>query len=162
MAQNVRAVPEGYNTLSPLLVVRGADQAIEFYKKAFGAEVRGIGRGPGNKVIHAALKIGDSTLMLSDEFPEWHSLGPQSFGGTGTTIHIYVENADAFFARAIAAGATAAMPMMDAFWGDRYGKLTDPFGHAWSVATHVKDLTPAEMESAIKEACAGMAKQAGQ
>jgi PhnB protein len=162
MAQNVRAIPEGYHTLSPLLVVRGAEQAIEFYKKAFGAELRGMSRGPGNKVIHAALKIGDSMLMLSDEFPEWHSLGPQSFGGTGTTIHIYVEDADAFFARALAAGATPTMPMMDAFWGDRYGKLADPFGHAWSVATHVKDLTPEEMERAVQQACAGMAKPAGQ
>jgi PhnB protein len=145
MASRVEPIPSGFHTLTPHLVVKGASQAIEFYKKAFGAEE--IGRAPspdGKSIMHAELKIGDSRLMLVDEFPEMDCRGPQSIGGTPVTIHMYVKDADAAFSRAVAAGAQVRMPLADMFWGDRYGVLTDPFGHAWSIATHKEDVTPEE------------------
>lgn len=142
----VKPVPEGYHTITPHLIVRDAARAIEFYKEAFGAVE--LGRAPtpgGGKLMHATIKIGDSMLMLADEFPEWGAVGPQSLGGCPTTIHIFTEDADALYARAIKAGATANMPPADAFWGDRYGKLTDPFGHQWSIATRKEEPTQEEM-----------------
>jgi PhnB protein len=145
--KKVRAIPEGYHTLTPHLVVRGAAQAIEFYKRAFGAVERARMPGPGGLLMHADLMIGDSVLMLCDEMPgmeRW--VAPDSLKGTTAALHLYVEDADAAFARAIAAGAKTSMPLMDAFWGDRYGKLTDPFGHEWSIATHQHDYTPEEMK----------------
>src|SRR5579863_10495232 len=142
----VKAIPDGFHTLTPHLTVRDAQRALDFYQKAFGAEVLQVGYAPGGgKIIHASVKIGDSMLMLNDEFPEWGALSPSSTGGTGVSIHMYVENADAAFERAVSAGATVKMPIMDAYWGSRYGQVVDPFGHTWSIATHVRDMTEEEV-----------------
>ena len=160
MSQSVQAVPHGFHTLTPHLVVRNADQAIEFYKKAFGAELQGeIARGPDGKVMHAVLRIGDSNLMLNDEMPEMGALSPLSSGGSSVTIHIYTQNVDSAFERATKAGAKTAMPLADQFWGDRYGVVKDPYGHQWSLAAHVKDLSPQEMKRAMTEAMAKMPPQ---
>jgi len=141
--KKVRAIPEGYHTATPYLVIRGAADAIDFYKKGFGAVERSRSAGPGGLLMHAELRIGDSLVMLCDEMPgmtRWVS--PHSLNGTSVAVHLYVEDADALFARATAAGAAVSMPLMDAFWGDRFGKLTDPFGHEWTIATHKHDYTP--------------------
>jgi PhnB protein len=149
----VNAIPAGYHVATPALCVRGAAEAIEFYKKAFGAIEKGRHAMPdGKTILHAHLRIGESALMLVDEMPDFKCFSPQTLKGTPVTIHIYVENVDAFVSQAVAAGAKVTMPVMDAFWGDRYGKIEDPYGHEWSVATHMRDLTPAEMEAAAKEA----------
>jgi uncharacterized glyoxalase superfamily protein PhnB len=156
---SVKPVPEGYHTLTPSLTVRDAARAIEFYKQAFGAEVRGgVAKGPDGKVMHAELQIGDSVIMLTDEFPEFGSLSPQSSGGAGMSLHIYVDGVDAAFDRAVKAGAQVEMPVSDQFWGDRYGKLKDPFGHKWSIATHVKDMSADEMKRSMDEAMQKMGK----
>jgi len=148
-----KACPQGMQTVTPHLVCAGASDAIEFYKKAFGAvEVCRI-PGRADKLVHAAIQIGDSTVMLADEFPEWGSVGPKSLKGTPVTIHLYVQDADAFFARAVGAGAKTIMPLDDMFWGDRYGVLEDPFGHRWSVATHIRDVSLEEMQEAAKSMC---------
>jgi len=149
----VKAVPEGMHTVTPHLVCAGAAEAIEFYKNAFGAEEMARLPGPQGKLMHAAVRIGDSTVMLVDEFPEWGSLGPKSLKGTPVTIHLYVDNVDAFVERAVAAGAKVTMPLDNTFWGDRYGQLEDPFGHRWSVATHVRDVSPEEIREGAKKAC---------
>jgi PhnB protein len=149
---SVKPVPDGYHTLTPFLTVRDAARAIEFYKQAFGAVERGVMKGPDGKVMHAELKIGDSIIMLSDEFPEFGSLSPQSSGGAGMGLHIYLDGVDAAFDRAVKAGAEIEMPVADQFWGDRYGKLKDPFGHKWSIATHTKDLSMDEMKQSMSEA----------
>jgi uncharacterized glyoxalase superfamily protein PhnB len=152
---SVKPVPDGYHTLTPFLTCRDAARAIEFYKKAFGAEVRGgVAKGPDGKVMHAELKIGDSVIMLSDEFPEFGTRSPQSIGDSGMGLHIYLDGVDAAFDRAVKAGATVEMPVMDQFWGDRYGKLKDPFGHKWSIATHVKDMSEDDMKKGMDEAMA--------
>ncbi|HEV2949102.1 MAG TPA: VOC family protein [Gemmataceae bacterium] len=151
-------VPAGFSTVTPHLVVRDAAQAIEFYKKAFGAKETVRMPGPGGKILHAEIKIGDSHLFLADEMPEWGSKSPLMLGGTGTTISLYVEDADAVFNRAVAAGAQVKMPLADQFWGDRYGKLGDPYGHEWAVATHLEDLSPAEMKKRQEVAMAQMAQ----
>jgi len=156
----VRPVPEGYHTLTPFLTVRDAARAIEFYKQAFGAKERGVMKGPDGKIMHAELQIGDSIIMLADEFPEFGSLSPQSIGGSPMGLHIYIDNVDSAFDRAVKAGAQVEMPVMDQFWGDRYGKLKDPFGHKWSIATHVKDLSMDEMKRGMDEAMSKMAKTA--
>jgi uncharacterized glyoxalase superfamily protein PhnB len=148
----VKPIPEGMHTVTPHLVCAGAAEAIEFYKKAFGAVEMGRMPGPGGKLIHAMVKIGDSPVMLVDEFPEWGGTGPKTLKGTPVTIHLYVNDADTVFKSAVDAGATAKMPMADMFWGDRYGVVIDPFGHSWSIATHIKDMTPEEMAKAGKEA----------
>jgi PhnB protein len=154
----VKPIPEGYHTLTPFLTVRDAVRAIEFYKKAFGAQERGgVAKGPDGKVMHAELKIGDSIIMLSDEFPEHGVLSPQN-GGVGMGLHIYVDGVDAAFDRAVKAGAQVEMPVSDQFWGDRYGKLTDPFGHKWSIATHIKDMSGDEMKRSMDEAMEKMGK----
>jgi uncharacterized glyoxalase superfamily protein PhnB len=144
----VKHVPEGQHTLTPHLAVRGGPQAIDFYKKAFGAVE--LGRSPmpdGKTLMHAHLKIGDSHLFLADEMPGMGGChAPREPGESPVTLHLYVEDVDAVFNRAVAAGAKVKMPLADAFWGDRYGQLTDPFGHVWSVATHKEDLTPEEMK----------------
>ncbi len=158
-AAKVKAIPQGYHTVTPHLVVRGAERAIEFYKKAFGAEEIRRSPGPGGLLTHAEVKIGDSLVMLCDEFPgmeRW--LAPASLQGTTTALHLYVEDADAVFARALAAGAKVSMPLMDAFWGDRYGRLSDPFGHEWSIATHKHDYTPAEVQKKAEEFFAQLPK----
>jgi len=138
--------------------VKGAGKAIEFYKKAFGAEEIGRVPGPdGKSLMHADLRIGDSYVFLVDEFPEMGCRGPESIGGTPVTIHMYVEDVDAAFAKAVAAGAQVKMPLSDMFWGDRYGVLADPFGHAWSIATHQEDVTPGEIGKRAQTACSGAA-----
>jgi PhnB protein len=152
----VKPIPDGYHTLTPFLTIRDAARAIDFYKQAFGAEARDVVKGPDGKVMHAELKIGDSIIMLSDEFPDFGCLSPQTIGGSSTGLHIYLENVDAAFDRAVKAGAKVEMPLADQFWGDRYGKLQDPFGHKWSIGTHVKDMSADDMKKAMDEACAQM------
>ncbi len=159
---NAKPIPEGYHTLTPHITVRNAARAIEFYKQAFGAGVRGVINGPGGNIMHAELKIGDSILMLNDEYPDMKVLSPLGLGGSATTLHLYVEDVDAAFSRAVAAGAKLTMPVSDAFWGDRYGQLEDPFGHKWSLATHKADLTKEEIEKAAQAFFAEMGKAAGQ
>ena len=157
MSAAVSPIPPGYHTLTPHIFVSDAKKAAEFYQKAFGAEVRGIAEAPDGKVIHAEVKIGDSILMFNDEFPSYGVLSPTSTkGDTSVTIHLYVEDADKVYASAVAAGATPTMPLMDQFWGDRYGKLKDPFGHTWAIATHIKNMTPEEMKVAQDEAMSKM------
>ncbi len=146
--------PPCLRSITPHLVCAGAADAIEFYKKAFGAEEMMRMPGPDGRLIHAAVKIGDSVVMLVDEMPEWGALGPKALKGSPVTIHLMVDNVDAVFAQAVAAGATAKMPVADMFWGDRYGKVVDPFGHEWSIATHVRDMTQEEMIAAGREAMA--------
>lgn len=152
MTHAVKPIPEGYHTVTPHIVVRGAEEAIAFYARAFGAEETVRMPGPGGKLLHAEVRIGDSVVMLSDEFPEMGARSPQSIGGTSGGLMLYVNDVDAAFARAVGAGATAEMPPQDMFWGDRYGKLRDPFGHSWSLATHVEDLDPDEMMRRMQEA----------
>ena len=146
MAAKAKPVPEGFHTVTPHLVVRGAEKALDFYKRAFGAQIRSVHKTPDGKVMHADMRIGDSILMLNDEFPEMKANSPQALGGSSVTLNLYVPDADALFKQAVGAGATVAMPIADMFWGDRYGKLTDPFGHEWSMGTHKEDLTPQEIE----------------
>jgi PhnB protein len=146
----VKPVPEGMHSVTPHLVCAGAADAIEFYKKAFGALEEARLPGPDGKLMHAMIRIGDSAVMLVDENPEWGMLGPKSLKGSPVTIHLYVEDADAFAARAVKAGAKITMPLADMFWGDRYGTLVDPFGHNWSVATHIRDVSMEEMQQAMK------------
>lgn len=151
-ARSVRPIPEGYHSLTPSLVVHNAAEAIEFYKRAFGA--RELFRMPapdGQHIWHAELQIGDSRLMLGDEFPDMGECrAPTSLGGTTSSLNIYVEDADAVFQRAVDAGAKVSMPLMDAFWGDRYGTVTDPFGHQWGIMTHQEDVSEEEMERRMK------------
>jgi PhnB protein len=152
-------IPDGHHTITPHLVINGASEAIEFYKRAFGAEelCRMPFPGPDGKmkVGHAALQVGDSRLFLADECPEAGVAGPN--GSSPVTIHLYVTDADAVFGRAVEAGATVAMPLADMFWGDRYGQVVDPFGHRWSIATRLEDLTPEQMEERKAAAFAGAA-----
>ncbi|MEE8170308.1 MAG: VOC family protein [Phycisphaerae bacterium] len=139
------AIPEGCHTVTPHMVVNECAKAIEFYKKAFGAEEIMRMSGPdGQSVMHAELQIGNSRLYLNDEFPGMDLKTPRTLKGTSIAVHLYVEDCDASFKRAVDAGAKVTMPMADMFWGDRYGKVTDPFGHEWSIATHKEDLTPEE------------------
>jgi PhnB protein len=148
--QSVKPIPEGMHSVTPHLICAGAADAIEFYKKAFGAIETSRMPGSGGKIMHASIRIGDSALMLVDEMPEWGSSGPKALKGSPVVIHLYVDDVDAFTAKAVAAGARITMPVNDMFWGDRYGQLEDPFGHRWSVATHVRDVSPAEMQQAMK------------
>ena len=150
MAQ-VKPIPEGMHSVTPHLVCAGAADAIDFYKKAFNAVEVARLPGPGGKLMHAAIRIGDSSIMLMDEFTEMGAFGPKSLKGSPVTIHLYVEQADAVFERAVAAGAKVKMPIADMFWGDRYGVLEDPFGHYWSIATHMREVTPEEMQKAMQQ-----------
>lgn len=145
----VRAKPDGMQTLSPHLVCRGAAEAIDFYKKAFGATEKGRLPGPNGKLMHAQVLICGSSVMLVDEMLEYGALSPKALKGTPVTMHLYVDDVDDFFNRAVKAGATVKMPVDDMFWGDRYGIIVDPFGHQWSVATHVRDVSMAEMQKAM-------------
>jgi PhnB protein len=149
-AKTPNPIPEGMHSVTPHLVCAGAAAAIDFYRKAFNAVETARLPGPNGKLMHGAVRIGDSTVMLVDEMPEHGSFGPKSLKGSPVTIHLYVPNADEFVAQAVAAGAKVTMPVTEMFWGDRYGQLEDPFGHRWSVATHIKDVTPAEMGEAMK------------
>jgi PhnB protein len=154
-------IPQGMHSVTPHLVCAGAARAIEFYKQAFGAEEGARLPGPDGRLVHASVKIGDSQVMLVDEMPEWGALGPKSLKGTPVTIHLYVEDVDALVARAVKAGAKVTMPVADQFWGDRYGKLEDPFGHHWSVATHVRDVSVEEMQDAMRQMAKSMKKGSG-
>ena len=146
VTRSVRPIPEGYHSVTPALLVRGAAEAIDFYTRAFGARELGRMSAPdGQRIWHAELQIGDARLMLADEFPEMGGHAPESLGGTPVSLHLYVEDADAVIQRAVDAGATVIQPPMDAFWGDRYGRIKDPFGHEWSVATHIEDVSEEEM-----------------
>ncbi|WP_280154682.1 VOC family protein [Piscinibacter sp. XHJ-5] len=151
----VNPIPEGMHTVTPHLVCAGASEAIDFYVKAFNAVETGRVPGPDGKLMHGSVKVGDSTIFLVDEMPAYGALGPKSLNGTPVTIHLYVENVDAVVEQAVAAGCTVTMPVADQFWGDRYGQLKDPFGHNWSVATHVRDVTPEDMAKAMEQMKSG-------
>jgi PhnB protein len=147
----VKPIPAGYHSVTPYLVVNDAARAIEFYKRAFGATEMMRMDGAQGKIGHAEIKIGNSVVMLSDEMPGSGARSPQSLGGTATSLMLYVEDVDATFAKATGAGAESEMPPADMFWGDRYGRLKDPFGHSWSVATHKEDVAPEEMDRRMKQ-----------
>ena len=153
----VRAIPEGYHSVTPYLVVDGAESAIEFYGRAFGATEH-LRLPMGDRIGHAEIRIGDSFVMLADEFPDLGILGPKSRGGPTSSLMIYVDDVDAVFARALEEGATQERAPEDQFWGDRMGTLVDPFGHRWSIATHVEDLSEQETQRRMEE---WTAKQAG-
>ena len=160
MAAKVKPIPEGYHTVTPYLTVKDCAKALEFYKRAFGAQVTVRMDGPNGTVAHAEMKIGDSMIMLGDEMPMQNAnKSPQTLGGTTMGIFLYVQDADTFFKKAVDAGAKSEMPVTHMFWGDRYGKLSDPWGHSWSVGTHVEDVAPAEMERRMKEEMAKMGRQ---
>jgi PhnB protein len=154
-----QSIPKGFHTVTPHLVCRDAAKAIEFYQKAFGAEPRRAHYMPDGKIMHAEIRIGDSIIMLGEEAPSWGVLSPQSLGNTTTVIHLYTDDVDALFQKATAAGCTAAMPVMDQFWGDRYGQVVDPFGHKWSLATHKEDVSEEEVEKRGRIAMEQMSKQ---
>jgi PhnB protein len=141
----VKRIPDGYPRLSPYLCVDGAAKAIEFYTSVFGAKERMRIPAPGGRIGHAELQVGDALIMLADEHPEMQFVGPKKVGGTPVTLSLYVEAVDEVFARALRAGAKSVRPVADQFYGDRTGQFEDPFGHRWSVATHVEDVSPAEM-----------------
>jgi PhnB protein len=151
MAPKVNPIPQGYHTLTPNLTVPEVDPALEFYRKAFGADEAVRMPGPDGKTMHAELRIGDSVLMLSPEMPDFGSKGPRALGGTPVSFYVYVENVDAAWKRAVDAGAKPTMPLQDMFWGDRTGRLEDPFGHAWNLAQHVADPTPEEIQRGQEE-----------
>lgn len=149
MSESPKTIPEGYHSINTYLVVRNADRAIEFYKKAFGAEERFRMSGPdGKSIMHAELKIGDSIFMLSEESKEMKAHSPESIGGSPVSMYVYVRDVDQIFNQAVSEGATVLKPVNDQFYGDRSGYLKDPFGHLWSIATHKKDLSPDELRKA--------------
>jgi PhnB protein len=152
----VEPVPEGYHTLTPYLAVENAADAIEYYKQAFGAEEKFRMDAPGGKIGHAELQIGDSHVMLSDPFPQSSTKTPTEVGATTGSIFMYVEDVDAVVKQAVDAGATVTMEVADQFWGDRFGTITDPFGHIWAIATHIEDVPPEEMAERAKAAMAAM------
>ena len=154
MANNVKPVPDGYHAVTPYLSVKGAAQAIEFYKKAFGASEVMRFPQPDGRVGHAEIKIGDSRVMLADEFPEMDFLSPQARGGSAVHMHLYVENVDDVFKRAISAGAREVRPVQDQFYGDRLGTVADPYGHVWHVSTHKEDLSMEELQKRAAAAAA--------
>ena len=145
----VKPIPDGYTTVTPCVTTKSTKEAIEFYKKAFGAVERGIFYGPDGRVMHAEIQIGSAIVMLNDEIMDKRS--PQTIGGSPIDFYMYVENVDAAFAKATAAGAKPTMPPVDMFWGDRFGQVEDPYGYKWSIATHVKDLTPEQMKKGQEE-----------
>jgi PhnB protein len=154
MTTRVNPIPAGFHTVTPHLVVKGASEAIEFYKKAFDAEEVVRMPGPDGKLImHAEIKIGDSIIFLRDEFPDAACGGSERIGASRVSIHLYVNDVDATFKAALEAGAKEQMPLADMFWGDRFGSLVDPFGHEWSVATHKEDVTPEEMRKRSQQSC---------
>lgn len=159
MPAKPKPIPQGFHSVTPYMTLNDAARAIDFYKRAFGAQEVMRMEAPNGKIGHAEIKIGDSVIMLGDEMPGSLSRSPQSLGANTGGIFIYVDNADAVFNQAVAAGAQVEMALADMFWGDRYGRLKDPFGHSWSVATHIEDVAPAEMQKRMQEAMAKMAPQ---
>ncbi len=159
----VSPVPEGFNTVSCCLVVPNAREALEFYRQAFGAETRLCIAGPdGQSTMHAEMKLGDSTVMLSDENPQWGLKSPKTLGGSAASLFLYVSDADALFEQAVQAGCTAVTPMHDMFWGDRFGQVTDPYGYVWSLATRKEELSAEEMQRRAVAAMQQMAQEMGQ
>lgn len=158
MSTKVKPIPDGFHAVTPHLILKDASAAIEFYKKAFGAEEICRLPGPdGKQLMHASIRIRDSIVMLCDEFPDANcGASPQTLKGAHAVMHLYVEDVDAAFKRAVDAGATVQLPPTDMFWGDRYASLLDPFGQPWSIATHKVDLTPEQMQEGMKDACAAM------
>ena len=159
MPAQARPIPQGFHSATPYLTLNDAARAIDFYKRAFGAQEVMRMDGPGGKIGHAEIKIGDSIIMLADEMPGCASRSPQSLSGTTAGVFLYVENVDKVFNQAVSAGAQVETQLADMFWGDRYGRLKDPFGHSWSIATHKEDVAPAEMSKRMQEAVAKMGQQ---
>ena len=159
MASRVKEIPKGFHTVTPGLTVNDGARAIDFYKRAFGAQELFRAEGPDGRIGHAELKIGDSIIMLSDEMPQGCCRSPRSLGGTAVNIFLYVKDVDKFFSQAVAAGAEVAMPLNDMFWGDRFGQVKDPFGHSWSLATHKEDVSEQEMRKRGEAEMAKMAQQ---
>lgn len=153
MNTKVKPVPDGYHTLTPYLTVRGAADAIDFYKKAFGATELFRLAMPDGKMAHGEFRIGNSVFMISDENPGWDNASPEKLGGSAVALHLYVEDADRTYTDAIKAGAREAMPVGNQFWGDRMGKVIDPFGHHWLIATHMEDVDPGELKSRMEAFC---------
>lgn len=157
----VSAIPEGFNSVSCYLVVKDAEKALDFYQKALGAKPGSIMRTPDGGIMHAEMIIGNSTLMLTSENPEWEQKSAETIGGSPVSMHVYVEDCDAVFKQATDAGCQVVAPLMDAFWGDRYGKVADPFGLQWGIATHKEDMTEEEMGKRAQAFFAEMAQQGG-
>ncbi len=151
----VKPIPEGMHTVTPHLVCADATKAIAFYQQAFNATEMMRIPGPGGKLIHACVRIGDSLVMLVDENPQWGCLGPLALKGSPITIHLQVGDVDVVFDQAVRAGAKITMPVADMFWGDRYGRVEDPFGHHWAIATHIRDVSPEEIRQAAAVECIG-------
>ena len=161
MADKPKPVAEGDHTLTAHLSVRNGTKAIEFYQQAFGAQLLFVHKLPDGKVMHATVKIGDSKLMLADEFPGMGTKSPATLGGSPVVLNIYVDDVDALWNRAVAAGAKVTMPLDNQFWGDRYGQIVDPFGHAWALGSHVEDVAPEEMERRANAIFSKSTKKAG-
>jgi PhnB protein len=159
MATAKKPIPEGFHSVTPSLVVRDAAKAIDFYKKALGAQELVRMPGPDGKIMHAEIKIGDSIIFLGEENPQMGAKSPQTLGGCTGTLNLYVQDVDQTFKQAVSAGGRESMPVADQFWGDRYGTFVDPFGYSWGVATHKEDLSPAEMDQRMKEFFANMAQR---
>jgi PhnB protein len=151
MAPAKKPIPEGFHSVTPSLVVRDAPRAIEFYKRAFGAQELVRMPGPDGKIMHAEIKIGDSIIFIGEENPQMSVKSPQTLGASTGTLNIYVPNVDDTFKQAVSAGGRESMPVADQFWGDRYGTLVDPFGYTWGIATHKEELTPAEMQDRMQQ-----------
>jgi PhnB protein len=160
--KSTQPCPKGYHTVTPSLTVRNAAQAIDFYKKALGAEERVRMTGPDGKISHAEIQVGDSIIFLNDENPTWGCNSPQTLGGYTGALYLYLEDVDKAFQRAIDAGGQQKMPVTDMFWGDRMGSFADPFGHSWTLATHTQDLTEEEMKEGEKKFYAQIAQQQAQ
>jgi len=156
----VRSIPEGYHSITPTITCKGARKAIDFYKEVFHAKVNAVMEGPGGLIGHADLTIGDSHLMLNDEFPGM-AVAPDPSGCSSNSLYIYTDNVDAMYDRAVKAGCKVEMPLSDQFWGDRYGKVRDPFGHVWGLGKHIEDVAPAEMKRRSEAWMSQMAKAAG-
>ena len=159
MAGKVSPIPPGFHTVTPYLTLNDCAKAIEFYKRAFGAQEKVRMDGPGGKIMHAEITIGDSHIMLGDEMPGMGNKSPQSLGSTTAGLFLYVNDVDASYKQAVDAGAKADMPPADMFWGDRYGRLTDPFGHSWAIGTHKEDVAPEEMKKRMQAEMAKMSQQ---
>lgn len=162
MPAAAKAIPTGYHSVTPYLVVTDPSSALEYYRKAFNATELNRMASPNGQIIHAEFRIGDSIIMLSGEMPGGPNRSPKSLGGSPVSLFVYVDDVDSLFKQAVDAGGKADMPPQDMFWGDRFGKLTDPFGHLWALATHIEDVAPQEMEKRSREAMAQMAQASAQ